>query len=464
MRTRRRTAFIITTLLVLLALILLQVWYVALQIYPEMAMAINSQCRVVSPNYGWNGKVMGWQVGQNSLLNRPPEHNIHHRREAIGDRRKLVQGGSGEQAAEAKAGEQDGQDYLSKKKKGSHRLIVWGTHHRTGTYFAQKMFATVCAHYNWCCVFHPTRDSVEAIKHMLSLDDVFIMGHNQWIWNPAELLGKQVEYKFVHFYRNPVEKIISGYHYHRSGIEPWTMKTLHFPRLCDNVLYAAAAGAGVSNQLQPRSRISREDVVDYCHSVQLCETCCRKEHETVHSPQSQSVTPTHAEYRSRATSEYAYICKHLGKVQGSLQDALLSASAEEGLAIEASIDYYESALMVRLVQETWTDPHALHIDLDSLKADFEVQLRRIVRHIQVASTAEEEAVLLEKLRFLDVSKSTIYSWVLSNWLHKHILSSPTAIAEAVVYREQLLKNKEFMELYGSMLQVLEQVQHTPASN
>ena len=92
MRTRRRTAFIITTLLVLLALILLQVWYVALQIYPEMAMAINSQCRVVSPNYGWNGKVMGWQVGQNSLLNRPPEHNIHHRREAIGDRRKLVHG------------------------------------------------------------------------------------------------------------------------------------------------------------------------------------------------------------------------------------------------------------------------------------------------------------------------------------------------------------------------------------
>jgi len=44
----------ITALLILLALILLQVWYVVLQIYPEMAMAINTQCKAVSPIYGWN--------------------------------------------------------------------------------------------------------------------------------------------------------------------------------------------------------------------------------------------------------------------------------------------------------------------------------------------------------------------------------------------------------------------------
>ena len=36
-------------------------------------------------------------------------------------------------------------------------VILWGTHHKTGTYLAQKIFALVCARMSWCCIFHPTR-------------------------------------------------------------------------------------------------------------------------------------------------------------------------------------------------------------------------------------------------------------------------------------------------------------------
>jgi hypothetical protein len=36
-------------------------------------------------------------------------------------------------------------------------IIMWGAHHKTGTYLAQKIFAMICANLNWCCVFHVTR-------------------------------------------------------------------------------------------------------------------------------------------------------------------------------------------------------------------------------------------------------------------------------------------------------------------
>jgi hypothetical protein len=48
--------------------------------------------------------------------------------------------------------------YGLNQKKGTVRpVIYWGTHHKTGTYIAQKTFALLCARQKWCCVFHPTR-------------------------------------------------------------------------------------------------------------------------------------------------------------------------------------------------------------------------------------------------------------------------------------------------------------------
>lgn len=44
-----------------------------------------------------------------------------------------------------------------KFKNGKKPIIFWGTHHKTGTYLAQKIFALLCSRQNWCCVFQPTR-------------------------------------------------------------------------------------------------------------------------------------------------------------------------------------------------------------------------------------------------------------------------------------------------------------------
>lgn len=43
------------------------------------------------------------------------------------------------------------------KEKKKHFVILWGSHHKTGTYLAQKVFALICSRQKWCCVFQPTR-------------------------------------------------------------------------------------------------------------------------------------------------------------------------------------------------------------------------------------------------------------------------------------------------------------------
>ena len=49
------------------------------------------------------------------------------------------------------------QPYDLKLRKGKQPIVFWGTHHKTGTYLAQKIFALLCSRQNWCCVFQPTR-------------------------------------------------------------------------------------------------------------------------------------------------------------------------------------------------------------------------------------------------------------------------------------------------------------------
>jgi hypothetical protein len=45
----------------------------------------------------------------------------------------------------------------SSSKEEKNFVILWGTHHKTGTYLAQKVFALICSRQRWCCVFQPTR-------------------------------------------------------------------------------------------------------------------------------------------------------------------------------------------------------------------------------------------------------------------------------------------------------------------
>ncbi len=44
-----------------------------------------------------------------------------------------------------------------KLKTETRPVILWGSHHKTGTYLAQKIFSLLCARMHWCCLFHVTR-------------------------------------------------------------------------------------------------------------------------------------------------------------------------------------------------------------------------------------------------------------------------------------------------------------------
>lgn len=87
-------------------------------------------------------------------------------------------------------------------------IILWGSHHKTGTYLAQKIFAHMCSRMKWCCIFLVTRDSINLLEEKLQQESVHVMGHTQWLWLPNELGLKN--YRFVHFYRTPYKKIVSG--------------------------------------------------------------------------------------------------------------------------------------------------------------------------------------------------------------------------------------------------------------
>ena len=76
---------------------------------------------------------------------------------------------------------------------------------------------------NWCCVFHVTHDKLSDMRMSSNCE---VIGHNQWKWTPQAFfdavdLSKDTDYRFIHFYRQPFRKIISGYRYHLKGAEEW---------------------------------------------------------------------------------------------------------------------------------------------------------------------------------------------------------------------------------------------------
>jgi hypothetical protein len=272
------------------------------------------------------------------------------------------------------------------------------------------------------------------------------MGHTQWIWHPSEF---GVPYKFIHFYRHPFKKIISGYRYHRDGAEAWTTKRNRFLETCSATLPLFANKHGnVSTMLaalsttmhydsthnnssptHPRSSIARSTVVDFCRSIHLCESCCRREHEALRAPVAANTSSQTSPlprgkpraYAVRDGAEYSYLCEHLGRPVGaaSLADALNRRSVEEGLAVEAALEYYENLRMARVYNLTINDPHTLHVDVDDLVDDYSSTMRRILRHMEVTGSIPPAShdTMLEDLEFFNLESSWLYRLGMNNLNH-----------------------------------------------
>jgi hypothetical protein len=338
-----------------LSLILIFIYLFIMKLYPEIDMVLCSRCR--NPLTNWDGKFFQWKIWTDYLTERPLSYNIYFARnyddiivkppEKHGEksREMLVS-----LRQEVKSLFKYTHSELAEVDKTSDQpLIVFGTHHKTGTYLAKKLFARMCAKLKLCCLFHVTRDSLFSVYNSLAYEKVDILGHNQWVWYPYELnytnalnafSSRSFHRKifFIHFYRHPFQKILSSYYYHFDGDEKWTTKQLNYHNFCPKVeqllmqrkvlvhdskderksrhcvrkfLYNTQPGNAIEashcrlNLDYYSQPVSRDQIFNLCETVRLCETCCRKEHEATFSTDSYSSLPFdyHRESASNSDSQ-----------------------------------------------------------------------------------------------------------------------------------------------------------------
>jgi hypothetical protein len=187
-----------------------------------------------------------------------------------------------------------------------------------------------------------------------------------------------------------------------------------------------------------------------------------REHEMKMLPSSananvQVLQTGHHRYEKRPMLEYEYICKTLGKASDgkneTLQNILLTAREDDGLAIEAALDYYENLRMINILDQTKNDPNTLNIDLDQLKNNFDSALWKILNHIHLDLTETGMRALVKDLQFFDLKTSTIYRWSMNNWWNRHTgaFAFGSSNDDQKRYKKALLDNASFKELYDPIM-------------
>ena len=399
-------------------------------------MVLSGQCN--DPGRAWNGKLGGFQISKNAYA------DVHNWGKYRGDDRRLAQ-------SLAPKSPTTQHQMLRRKISEAHSsgtpIILWGTHHKTGTFLAKDLFGTVCKVMGWCCIFHVTRDPFAHMEKTFHEEErLRIMGHTQWIWHPAEL-GQ--DYRFIHFYRDPYNKIISGWHYHEQSSEVWTDKHLPYNDTC-GLGTKAVTGA-------PADALA---IHRFCMGAKLCAPCCRREHETsavrdgrLYAPEVHTIgaareaSTMHREYTYRQSSEYEFVCKHLGRVgKTPLSKALGESNDVEALRTEAALEYYENLRMARIVNSTWHDPKTMNVEVDDFSKNLAHHFEAVMRFIDPRISQTQLEYVLKEVRRFDIgsSESSTYQAVLnsvfsnhfSNLEHERKSSLKEVIREDVVIREQ----------------------------
>lgn len=323
-------------------------------------------------------------------------------------------------------------------------VIFVGTHHKTGTYLSNKIFAKICSTMDWCCVFQRTSESIYSMYHSLDVDSVNVMGHSHWLWSPRQM--DVASYKFIHFFRDPYAKITSGYRYHKDGIEMWSRMFTDYD-VCsagdemkskyllsnfltghgtnNNSISSAVTPGQVSSSPSPAAAtatakerlnnkltdVPQEDVVNYCAKIHLCETCCRYAHQS--RPVASEMEPRF--FKVRRAEEYDFICKHLGRSKGSsIQDTYKALPVEQGILTEAALEYYEVLRMAQLVNETLHDQHSLNIELDYMSKYYDRTIELILDHLKDLIPPKTRKQLQKDLQFYNLDTSPIYRWSMSD--------------------------------------------------
>lgn len=437
-----RNRLVYGSLICVAAYFLLVILYYVRSLFPEIDMIIFSRC--LNPIQNWDGKILDVPVWPSSYANRPEYFNIQYE-EAAASNNELA----------------------NLRRPENQPVIIWGTHHKTGTFLAKKLFSRVCAKMGWCCLFHVTRDSVHAVSDAIVHEPVDALGHNQWVWHPREL--NITNYYFIHFYRHPFKKIVSGYKYHYDGTEVWTQKPTLFSNICKYSTRLSAQAATSPIGGTP----NRDDVFEYCKGTHLCQTCCRREHEIAPTIDSNGYS-SQLSFKDKTLSyrtpfEYDYICEHLGKMNTSLQHTLQTVPENKGLLVEAALDFYENLRMAVLVNQTADDSRTLNIDLDYLTANYHEGTWLILRHLKDIIPPETLMALHGDLQFFDLNNSPVYRWSMSNPIINHVTSGESSSSGKKVdgsevvrwtskqMNEYLKKHPDVQRLYQPLLEKMHKV-------
>jgi hypothetical protein len=159
-----RLCFAFTLISFVLAVVLA---YYLFQLFPEYDMIVYSSCKSPRQLSSWNGKLFGltlWKFGFKDLNSTASTYSelSHDRRRLIEDNQfwalylfapiKMLWPPWQEEEAKPEAGQE------------LRPVIFFGTHHKTGTMIAKKLFASICVSLDLCCVFRVTRDSVRVLQ------------------------------------------------------------------------------------------------------------------------------------------------------------------------------------------------------------------------------------------------------------------------------------------------------------
>lgn len=258
-------------------------------------------------------------------------------------------------------------------------ILIIGVHHKTGTMLAKKMLGSICEVFNLCCVVRVTRDSVAVLLKDIDAGDVDALLHTHWIWYPEQLM-RGSPYLFLHFYRNPLRKIASGYAYHRAGIEYWTNTERWYNNSCllqdhksSNISISGSSSPGIDHDIDLDHQVHR-----FCQSSQPCQSCCREEHRIKGTVTDNKIGK---KFFLRSQQEYAKLCQYISLLNGSLSYGLQALPRTTGLRVQAALDYYENLRAAHIFNHTKNDPHSINIDIDDFAQNYDQILSSILEHL-----------------------------------------------------------------------------------
>lgn len=150
------------------------------------------------------------------------------------------------------------------------------------------------------------------------------------------------------------------------------------------------------------------------------------------------------------------MCNTLPNITVSLMHSLINLPIEQGIRIEAAIDYYETLRMAKIYHQTKNDPNSLNIDLDTFMSNYTGTLHLILDKLELSSKlpAETIATIISDLEFYDVNKSPIYRLSMSNPFYNHV-DPHQEVGAGINLNEYIYNDSDITQLYKPILKLLD---------